>query len=47
MIGLVPLAVVNKRQISSALMDDLERIPVRIKHVSGVVSRIVFDSRPR
>ena len=30
-----------------ALMDNLERVSVRIKHVRGVVSRIVFDSRPR
>jgi len=30
-----------------ALMDDLERVSVRIKHISGVVSRIVFDARPR
>ena len=28
-------------------MDDLERIPVRVKYIGGVVSGIVFHSRPR
>ena len=28
-------------------MDDLERIPVRVKYIGGVVSRIVFHSCPR
>ena len=35
---------------SLALMDDLERIPVRVKYIGGVVSRIsriVFHSCPR
>ena len=32
---------------SLAFMDDLERIPVRIKYIGGVVSRIVLDPRPR
>jgi hypothetical protein len=26
-------------------MDDLERIPVRVKYIGGVISRIVFHSR--
>src|ERR1700683_513872 len=33
--------------LSLAFMDDLERIPVRVKHIGGVVSRIVFHSCPR
>jgi hypothetical protein len=32
---------------SLAFMDDLERIPVWIKYISGVVFRIVFHSCPR
>jgi hypothetical protein len=32
---------------SLAFMDDLERIPVRVKYIGSVVSRIVFDSCPR
>src|ERR1700683_2136799 len=32
---------------SLAFMDDLERIPVRVKYIRGVVSRIVFHSCPR
>ena len=32
---------------SLAFMDDLERIPVRVKYIGGVVSRIVFHSCPR
>src|SRR6266478_7922857 len=28
-------------------MDDFERIPVRVKYIGGVVSRIVFHSCPR
>lgn len=27
-----------------AFMDDLERIPVRVEYISGIVSRIVFQS---
>jgi hypothetical protein len=30
-----------------AFMDDLKRIPVRVKYIGGVVSRIVFQSCPR
>src|SRR5215469_13388445 len=33
--------------IALALMNNLERIPVRVEDVCGVVSRIVFDSRSR
>src|ERR1700729_2054025 len=29
---------------SSAFMDDLERIPVRVEYISGIVSRVVFQS---
>jgi hypothetical protein len=32
---------------SLAFMDDLERIPVRVKYIGGIVSRIVFHSCPR
>src|ERR1700722_14760316 len=32
---------------SLALMDDLERIPVRVEYISGIVSRIVFQSCAR
>src|SRR5260370_40133534 len=28
-------------------MDDFERIPIRVKYIGGVVSRIVFHSYPR
>src|ERR1700722_1825159 len=28
-------------------MNNLERIPIRVKHIGGVVSRIVFHSCPR
>jgi hypothetical protein len=31
---------------SLALMDDFERISVRVKYIGGVVSRIVFHSCP-
>jgi hypothetical protein len=30
-----------------ALMNDLERVSVGIKHIRGVVPRIIFNSRPR
>src|SRR5580658_1021782 len=33
--------------VSLALVHGLERIAVRIKHISGVVARIIFQSRPR
>jgi hypothetical protein len=29
---------------SLAFMDDLERIPVRVEYITGIVSRIVFQS---
>jgi hypothetical protein len=32
---------------SLAFMDDFERIPVWVKYIGGVVSRIVFHSCPR
>src|ERR1700737_5220671 len=30
-----------------AFMDDLERIPVRVKYIGGIVSPIVFQACPR
>jgi len=44
---MVPKASHRCELPSLAFVDDLERIPVRVKYIGGVVSRIVFHSCPR